>query len=195
MNKRPDITDATRQRFIDAFSKIYEDKPVEKITVTEIAKCAGHNRVTFYQYFHDAYDVLEYMENDLISYVAEKIHQNIQCQNVLENFADRFVKIIDEKNSLAQILLTGKNAERTIDKMKKQMLDLFSDEFGIENMDIRLRYLLEFYCSGVAYTLALWMKSEQNLPREELADIIRHHFKNSIILQMGNCTLVNNVTP
>ncbi|MBQ8625170.1 MAG: TetR/AcrR family transcriptional regulator [Agathobacter sp.] len=48
MKKQPEITDATRQAFIDVFCEYYLERPIEKITVKEISEKAGYSRVTFY---------------------------------------------------------------------------------------------------------------------------------------------------
>ena len=53
MKKQPERTAATRSAFVDAFISISESRPIEKITIQEIADKAGYNRTTFYQYFED----------------------------------------------------------------------------------------------------------------------------------------------
>lgn len=63
MKKQPEITDETRKNFVEAFCTLYQKIPVEKITVKEIAEKAGYSRVTFYSYFSNPYDVLNYMES------------------------------------------------------------------------------------------------------------------------------------
>lgn len=64
MKKQPQITEKTRQVFIEVFCELYSQKPIEKISVQEIAKISGYNRSTFYQYFTDLYDLLDSVEND-----------------------------------------------------------------------------------------------------------------------------------
>lgn len=66
MHKSPKITDATRQAFLEAFCILCNKKPVGKITIKEITAKAGYNRCTFYQYFHDVYDLLAYIEDEVI---------------------------------------------------------------------------------------------------------------------------------
>lgn len=51
MKKQPQITEKTRQKFIEVFCELYSQKPIEKISVQEIANNSGYNRSTFYQYF------------------------------------------------------------------------------------------------------------------------------------------------
>ena len=60
----------------------------------EIAERAGHNRVTFYQYFYDVYDVFETMENGLISYIKNSITANIGRQDMFDGFAAAFNQVL-----------------------------------------------------------------------------------------------------
>ena len=78
MNKQPQITEQTKKNLTDAFWKQYLEKPIEKITVRDIAATAGYSRATFYEYFTDVYAVLEYIENDLLIFLQSTITKHIQ---------------------------------------------------------------------------------------------------------------------
>lgn len=58
------ITLVTREITFPRFS-------AEKITVKDITNKAGYNRGTFYEYFTDVYDVLNYIEDSLIPTLEE----------------------------------------------------------------------------------------------------------------------------
>ena len=66
MKKRPDITERTKANLITAFCKVLENKKFDKITVKEITDQAGYYRSTFYQYFTDISDLMDYVENIFI---------------------------------------------------------------------------------------------------------------------------------
>ena len=184
MKKRPDLTEATRQRFIDAFSELYAKQPLEKITVTEIAQKAGHNRVTFYQYFHDAYDMLEYLENEFIDFLQQKLRANIKNQKIFDNFVAIFLEIINSQQKTAKILLTGQNAEHTINKIKKAAKSSIVEELALNQTDKKNIYILEFYFSGVLEMLTYWMHSDYDLPEQQLANIIQHILQKGVMPQL-----------
>lgn len=73
MKKQPQITEKTRQTFVDVFCELYSQKPIEKISVQEIANKSGYNRSTFYQYFTDIYELLDALENDLLNDIKEEL--------------------------------------------------------------------------------------------------------------------------
>ena len=55
---------AGRQKICDALCVLAEDRPVSKVTVSELIAVAGVNRSTFYYYFDSTQDVLEKMISD-----------------------------------------------------------------------------------------------------------------------------------
>ena len=56
-----------------SFLELLEQKPVNKISVKEVCERAELNRATFYTHFNDCYDLLECIENDLISDFCESL--------------------------------------------------------------------------------------------------------------------------
>lgn len=69
MKKKPEITKKTKRNIVDNFCELYMEKPIEKISIQEITNRAGYNRSTFYQYFSDIYELLTYVEDELLSYI------------------------------------------------------------------------------------------------------------------------------
>lgn len=65
--KNPEQTGQTIRNIKEAFWKLYEEKPIEKISVKQITDMAGYNRATFYLYFSSVRDVRDQIEDDLIA--------------------------------------------------------------------------------------------------------------------------------
>ena len=63
----------TRKNIRDAFIELRSRKPIEKITVKELAEAAFINKATFYQHYEDLYDLSESMENELIDNIISSI--------------------------------------------------------------------------------------------------------------------------
>lgn len=63
----------TKQEFITAFWKLYERKPIEKISISQLCQTAGYNRATFYNHFENIYDLLRRAVNHLLSPVKSKV--------------------------------------------------------------------------------------------------------------------------
>lgn len=67
---------ATRQKLTDAFWTLYQNRPISKITVKEIAERCGVGRGTFYNHFQDVYAILEEIEKEL------SVSLNALCEQV-----------------------------------------------------------------------------------------------------------------
>ena len=67
----------TRKNIRDAFIELRSRKPIEKITVKELAEAAFINKATFYQHYEDLYDLSESMENELIDNIISSIFRGL----------------------------------------------------------------------------------------------------------------------
>lgn len=94
--KRTDSMNRTQIAIIDAFWKILEEKPYNKITVKDIVEYCDVNRNTFYYHFHDIPDLLD----RVLKQNADQIIQNYR----------QFDDPIDCLEIMVQSILKRKNA-------------------------------------------------------------------------------------
>lgn len=184
MKKQPEITDATRNTFLEAFCDIYQTKPIEKITVKEIVARAGYSRATFYNYFQDAYELLECVENEFIDSIMETITANIGKQRSMESFVHDFVEITKSKNTYIQVFMNSSNSSTFVGKLKERALPHLVAVFGITPENQTARYALEFYISGLISMLGSWMRKGQDLETEELACLVKGILQEGILHQL-----------
>lgn len=64
----------TKKAIADAFLTMASQKPIEKITVTDIVKEAQINKSTFYAHYHDIYDLMDELRNEAIEMVVSNMH-------------------------------------------------------------------------------------------------------------------------
>ena len=57
----------TRKMLIEAFLQLRRQKPLRKITVSELCSLAGVGRGTFYAHFTDIYDFNEKLEDKFLA--------------------------------------------------------------------------------------------------------------------------------
>ena len=68
-------TERTKRSIANAFLELRKQKPLEKITVKELAEFAYINKATFYTHYHDIYDLTDQLENEFMeSVIAELPH-------------------------------------------------------------------------------------------------------------------------
>lgn len=175
MAKRPHITETTRKNLIDAFWKLYQTKPIERISVREITDIAGYNRGTFYLYFKDVHDVLEQIEDDILEIIEEKtayysgIFFNDFSRNDLAEVTAAAMEIFESCDYRPLILLSDKGDPRFEEEIKKRMYVHL--EAGVDNLlaadNITKEYTIQFVISGVIGIIKKWYADGMVIPVEE----------------------------
>ena len=136
MEKRESRTENTKQKIIDAFLELLKEKKFSKITISDITRTACINRATFYYHFSDKYDVVEVIQQELLSkeifrevkeqqaigedtiikafraIVSTQLDLSKQCKHALEEFKGKMDDKI--KRHLAEVLKELLDKERGI---------------------------------------------------------------------------------
>lgn len=68
----------TQLRIIDAYLSLMETTDFDKVSVSDIVQKAGVTRSTFYAYFEDTYDAIEYVENELVAHMPKPKENSAQ---------------------------------------------------------------------------------------------------------------------
>ena len=184
MNKQPEITDATRNKFIQVFCDLCESKALENITVKEIAEKAGYSRTTFYNYFKDPYDLLDYIEQEFLSPVFRSVADIARQGSLFEKFVYTFVHTVSNHPSHINTFIKGVNSAVFCTHIKEKALPFFMDTFQISCDNFRGKYAVEFYLSGIISLLCSWIKEPQSTSMEELAAIVQGILQDGIIKQL-----------
>ncbi len=119
----------TKNNFITAFWKLYEQKRIERISIRELCETAEYNRTTFYVYFHDIHDLFDEAIVTLIS----PIKDNIGCIQSLKSLIDFnsieniFVAFFNENNKYIQLILKN-NSSILEDKIKEFIIPMIKEK-------------------------------------------------------------------
>lgn len=185
MRKREEITAQTRQNIIDAFWALYCEKRIEKITVRDITDKAGYNRGTFYEYFTDVYDVLEYLETSLIP-TLEELPPVSTPTGTIGMPLDMFLKLY-EKNSKYYSVLLGDDgdpafASKLKNSIKPTIMKVFDDKHDVDIKE--LEYILEYTLSAMIGIMSFWFRQTDAPTSEKLFELIHRLMENGVIKQL-----------
>lgn len=159
----------TKQQLADAMSDLLKKNHVESISVTMISQKAGISRQTFYRYFLDIYDLIEWI------YLNDK--------SIGLNFYDRSG---DFETALhINLLIMHKNKEFYVNTRTIKGGSFYLDICYQRSVNNFVRYLskyhkltrdlkfsVEFFSAAYAYTLFVWIKNDMKTSPDELADSI-----------------------
>ena len=175
MKKQPEITEKTRQAFMDVFCELYSQKPIEKISIQEIANQSGYNRSTFYQYFSDIYELLDFVEADLLNYIKDELskEQEPSVQNMLHCFEK------ESHMSALNALFGDYGSARFLERIKKEIpVDQWATKIPKDAHGAP--YLFEFYISTALSLLRLWFRRQKDLSSAELFSLVHNLYTHGI---------------
>ncbi len=160
-------TKYTKSVIREALFDLMEDRPISKITVTDICRKADINRSTFYSYYEDVYELLSSIQNELF--------ENVMLSLSSENWFEDLLKLVDENRDLCKVLI-GPHGDATF---MRQLLYL-GYENGValwkknypEASPEMLDYLYAYMSSGVIGILENWVFSDYALSIEEVGDLV-----------------------
>lgn len=167
MNKQPMVTEQTKKNLVQAFWKLLNEKRIDQITVKEISDTAGYNRSTFYVYFTSVRDILEQEEDRLLSYIKENAAE-VLFPNLVKGIKPEATQLYFYTKSEYLKILLGENGDpRFSGRLKRTMLPVAFQAFGLEQSDKHARYIFNFCFSAVMSVLLQWYE-RQDLKVDEV---------------------------
>lgn len=170
MPKYVNATQKTKTKLRETFWQLYQEKPIEKISVREIIEKAHLNRSTFYEYYSDIYAVLNEIEDELFSSLFGNNNQLILDYSLsLDELIYEIAQNYKKHQKYLRVLL-GKNGDPLfLDKIKEHLKSLLrplidsTDLLAFKNTD----YFLEYLTNGLIGMLMYWQQKDNKLPIEE----------------------------
>ncbi|MCD7824793.1 MAG: TetR/AcrR family transcriptional regulator [Clostridiaceae bacterium] len=185
MKKNPEITDATRNKLIQAFCLLFKEKPVSKITVKEITDLTGYNRSTFYQYFKDVFALLEYVEDEMIATGLQKISSiQLDAPDFNQQFVLSLSETLCEHDYYSVILLQTGAGSDFFKKIKARAMPFMMEHFQIANGNAKAVLAIEFYLTGMLTMLTHWLEKPDELTLEELSSLIHGIWCEGLLAQL-----------
>lgn len=163
--------------------KLMKDKPINKITVTDICKMADINRGTFYIHYFDAYDLLEKIENDLFIQISESIEKLIKNNENSKIIIKEIFEIILKNKDLCKILLSDNGdkdfLKRIINLTHNKVVTEWSMTY--KNVNIHsMEYLYIYTSSGTIGIIENWIKNNFKESPERLATFVEQMTNDSL---------------
>lgn len=154
MEQKSDLRVTKTRRLIKAtFLELVQAKPVQKITVTELAKRAEISKGTFYLHYLDIYDLYNQMVEETVAKIAGSFDPYPDLFSAPESFVRTFLFSQVEPLGLSlsageRALLTEKNMQ-SCSRYPQYFLDAFKEhiyQVGVlarcEENDIKIDFLL-----------------------------------------------------
>lgn len=163
------MPERTRDAIVDAFNRLIARKELEQITTLTIAKEARVSKATFYRYFKDKYDVMNYNYKSLLDDCLK------QCKNYRELFyyLYRFARLHWSHLTKA-FHSTGANSfENYIYTYSMDTaLNITKANRDGEGFTPEESLQMDVFCYGVSYMYKKWTLDHYPLSADEAADAL-----------------------
>ena len=173
----------TTKRALEASLKhLLLQKPLDKITINDIAEDCGINRMTFYYHFKDIYDLVEWscFEDAEKALAGKKTYDTWQ-----QGFLQIFDAVKENKPFIVNVYrcVSREQIEKYLDKVTyKLLIDVVNE--AAEKMNIEqdeMEFIANFYKHAFVGLMLDWIGNDM---REDPVEVIDHLSK----LMQGNFT-------
>lgn len=158
--------------FSEKMIVMLEDMSLEEISVQKICDVCNYPRSTFYNYFDDIYDLMDYCwiaimkDMDIEKYMNVHGEQNTeQIFSLLYEYLDRY------RPQIYRILLKNSLEGRCIASlrafMKKQIGQIISNCPGTRDFPVREGIMIDYYAATIEMLLEKCFFAKEQLSKEE----------------------------
>lgn len=154
----------------ESLTGLLKEADVHKISIRTLCEQAGINRSTFYKYYGSQYDVLEEMENDLISSICGTLREG-------DSDGESLTKIclyLENNLDTVQVLI-GSNVDLdfprklfNLPQIKEMLATRLPGQLDRESQE----YFYQFVVNGCYCMIRQWLANETRMPPREIADLM-----------------------
>lgn len=164
----------TRMMIEKCFLELLREKPVSKITVTELCQKAQINRATFYKHYQDVPQLLEKLEEDLFAQIREMFrNQAVDMETMLRDMMN-----YTRREWERFMALGSDNGDPNL--MMKTFLICYENAYPILEQSMpglsesQRQMLFQFMSQGAGGILTWWIK---NGMKEDPEKVVRYIMK------------------
>lgn len=166
------IKELTKRLIANSFKELMLQVPFEKITIKTITAHANVIRPTFYNHFHDKYELLEWIvKTEIVDKTREAIGKG-SARGVIRVLFEGFIE--DKEYYRKAFEITGQNgfADTLTDLFTQMFAEIIKDDTygnGILTRDAVARY----YASGVVCIIRTEVLRQETAEPEEIIEAYR----------------------
>lgn len=182
------MSNITKRALEASLKNLLLQKPLNKITVGDIANDCGINRMTFYYHFKDIYDLIEWscVEDATKALEGKKTYDTWQ-----EGFLNIFNAVLDNKPFIMNVYrsVSREQIEMYLYKLTYNLLiDVVNEKsVGMAVSDEDKKFIADFYKYAFVGIMLNWIRNDM---KEEPKQIVDH----LSVLIHGNITrTLNNI--
>ncbi len=157
------MANTTKQWIALQMKELMRQKPLSKISVTEICRAAGIERPTFYYHFKDKYELVAW-----VFFHTAETENIIDLPSAVEGLSRLKSELAFFRQAYADI---SQNALWTyiVEYYTEAYSALAKEILHTDQLDPSLLYSIRFFCYGTVGMAREWITTDDKTPAEEFA--------------------------
>lgn len=166
----------TKMFLKESLLDLMKEKPVDKITPTELCRKANINRNTFYSHYYTVRDVLSEIESDFSTQIIESLRSQFHADATeISQMLKEICRIVYSQKDFCKVLLSANGDaaffENVISTGKPVIISGWRSE-GVCLDDGEMEMLFAFIVNGSVALIKKWAASDMAEPPEKIAAML-----------------------
>ena len=189
------MSQITKRALATSLKNMLLKKPLNKITINDIANDCGINRMTFYYHFKDIYDLIEWTgEED----AAKALEGKKTYDTWQQGFLNIFNAVLENKPFIMNVYrsVSREQVEIYLYKITYDLMIGVVNERSA-NMSVRdddKKFIADFYKFAFVGIMLEWIKNDMNTDPKKIVDRISNLIHGDITRALENCRTDKTIT-
>ena len=162
-------TERTKRSIANAFLELRKQKPLEKISVKELAELAYINKATFYTHYHDIYDLSDQLENEFMDSVIQELPHPESIITDPALATRELADVLISKKDISSILFSDSRQSYLSEKIYAALMKYITSKYPYEENDLQKQIVLSIIIQGCFHAYQLFANDEN---RDEVTAIL-----------------------
>ena len=159
----------TKEIFMKSLLDLCKIKPVKKITVKDIVDTSGAARQTFYNHFADKYDLINYVYKYNVNIIFKEYNETMDFYECIYKIYKFFIDNKQYFLHISRMECQNNFKDYLFENTRKFYINAVINQDGEDEVDYRLKYIIDSTCYGAIGLCMDWMKNNMNETPEKMA--------------------------
>ncbi len=167
MDKKAMMSEQTKKALKNSFLDLYAQNGISGVTVGAITKKEGYNRCTFYNYYTDVQEMLEEIENSVLSEISQRVSsQELQITNINDAFG-QFLTFFEAYGNTIYVLLSKSGNSSFRNRFKESAFAIYRKAFAGKLDAEQIDYLITYVSSAGLGLIEHWYETGKKSSTDE----------------------------
>ncbi len=162
----------TLETFSDTMFDLLRKKPFEKITINEVCIQAGFPRATFYNYFDDKFDLLDYCWIVIGQQLRLEEFKEVPEQDALYIYFDRIYDFLSQSNNAIEDTMLVNREDGFLRKslvlfVEKSVLSMLELAEATQGYEVPHDILAQHFSNVLVLVFKWWFLEQHAMTKEE----------------------------